>query len=192
MTGVTALHTRLACHHRAVTEDSAKPPVVPTADAAHVSRDHLRKEGWTMALYVAICLIAALTALENVTAVPGHILGLVWGTTVGLALAHVFAFRVAGRLVHYGELSKADRIVSAVQLAAAAAVAVVVSIPILLASIESELYWARYTCAGIIGAVGYLTARGAEHGRVRAVLFGFAVLALAVVIAVLKQRLVGH
>jgi hypothetical protein len=32
-----------------------------------------------MALYVAICLIAALTALETVTAVPGHILGLVWG-----------------------------------------------------------------------------------------------------------------
>jgi hypothetical protein len=59
-----------------------------------------------MALYVAICLIAALTALENVTAVPGHILGLVWGTTVGLALAHVFAFRVAGRLVHDGVLPK--------------------------------------------------------------------------------------
>jgi hypothetical protein len=41
-----------------------------------------------MALYVAICLIAALTALENVMALPGHIIGLIWGTTVGLALAH--------------------------------------------------------------------------------------------------------
>jgi len=65
-----------------------------------------------MALYVAIGLIAALTALENVTAVPGHILGLVWGTTVGLALAHVFAFRIAGRLVQDGELPRADRVVS--------------------------------------------------------------------------------
>jgi hypothetical protein len=145
-----------------------------------------------MALYVAICLIAALTALENVSAVPGHILGLVWGTTVGLALAHVFAFRVAGRLVHDGELPKADRITSVVQLAAAAAVALVVSIPTLLASTENELDWARYTCAGIIGAVGYLVARGAEHGRVRAVLFGFGVLVIAVIIAVLKHRLVGH
>ena len=59
-----------------------------------------------MALYVAVCLIAALTALANVTAVPGHILGLVWGTTVGLALAHVFAFRIAGRLVHDGVLPR--------------------------------------------------------------------------------------
>ena len=40
-----------------------------------------------MALYVAVCLIAALTALQNVASVPGHILGLVWGTTVGLAIA---------------------------------------------------------------------------------------------------------
>jgi len=145
-----------------------------------------------MALYVAICLIAALTALENVTAIPGHILGLVWGTTVGLALAHVFAFRVAGRLVHDGVLPKADRIISAVQLAAAAAVAVVVSIPILLASTENELNWARYTCAAIIGAVGYFTARGAEHSRVRALIFSIGVLAVATAIAVLKHRLVGH
>ena len=91
-----------------------------------------------MALYVAVCLIAALTALENVTAVPGDILGLVWGTTVGLALAHVFAFRVAGRLVHDGVLPKADRIVSVVQLVGAAAVAVVVSVPVLLASTEQR------------------------------------------------------
>ena len=145
-----------------------------------------------MALYVAICLIAALTALENVTAIPGHILGLVWGTTVGLALAHVFAFRVAGRLVHDGALPWADRVTSVVQLAAAAAVAVVVSVPTLLASTESELDWARYTCAVIIGAVGYLVARGAEHGRVRALLFGLAVLAVAVAIALLKHRLAGH
>lgn len=113
-----------------MTEDSAQGPVAAVVGADDVHPDHLRKEGWTMALYVAICLIAALTALETVTAVPGHILGLVWGTTVGLALAHVFAFRIAGRLVHDGELPKADRIVSVVQLASAAAVAVIVTVPV--------------------------------------------------------------
>jgi hypothetical protein len=40
-----------------------------------------------MARYVTICLLAALTALENVVAAPGRVLGLVWGTTIGLALA---------------------------------------------------------------------------------------------------------
>jgi hypothetical protein len=175
-----------------MTEDSGSLPVAAAGGADHIHRDDLRKEGWTMALYVAICLIAALTALETVTAVPGHIMGLVWGTTVGLALAHVFAFRVAGRLVHEGELPKADRAVSMVQLASAAAVAVVVSVPVLLAPVAIELDWARYTCAAIIGLVGYMVARGATRGRIRAVLFGLAVLAAAIAVAALKHALAGH
>jgi hypothetical protein len=93
-----------------MSEDSAPLPVASAAGADHVNRDHLRKEAWTMALYVAVCLIAALAALQNVTAVPGHILGLVWGTTVGLAVGHVFAFRIAGRLVHDGVLPMAARL----------------------------------------------------------------------------------
>jgi hypothetical protein len=145
-----------------------------------------------MALYVAICLIAALTAVENVTAVPGHILGLVWGTTVGLAIAHVFAFRIAGRLVNEGDLPRADRIVSVVQLAAAAAVAVIVSLPVLLASTDNELNWARYTCAAIIGVVGYGVARSANRSRIHAALFGLGVLVLATAIAAMKHALASH
>lgn len=121
-----------------------------------------------------------------------RVLGLVWGTTVGLALAHLFAFRIAGRLVHNGRLARSDQIVSAVQLAAAAAVAFLVSIPIVIASPTSELDWARYTCAGIIGVVGYGVARSAQRSRARAVLFGLGVLILASIIAVIKHALAGH
>jgi hypothetical protein len=175
-----------------MTEDSAPLPVATAAGTDHIHPDHLRKEGWTMALYVAICLIAALTALANLTAIPGHILGLVWGTTVGLAVAHVFAFRIAGRLVHAGDLPRADRIISLVQLAAAAAVAVVVSVPVLLAPPINEITWARYTCAAIIGVVGYLVTRGAERSRIRSVLFGLGVLVAAFAVAALKHALSGH
>jgi hypothetical protein len=180
------------CQDQTVTEHSAQPPVVTGAGADHMQRDQLRTEAWTMALYIAICLIAALTALENVASVPGHVLGLVWGTTVGLALAHVFAFRIAGRLVHEGDLPKAERIISAVQLVAAAAVGAVVSVPVLLAPTEDELDGARYTCAAIIGAAGYLVARGAERSRIRAVLFGLGVLAVATAVALLKHALTSH
>ena len=145
-----------------------------------------------MGLYVTVCLLAGLTALESIIAVPGRVFGLVWGTTVGLALAHLFAFRIAGRLVHDGRLSRSDQIVSAVQLAAAAIIALVVSIPILIAPPENELDWARYTCAGIIGVVGYGAARNAEKSRTRAVLFGLGVLALAIIIAGIKHALVDH
>ena len=114
-----------------------------------------------------------------------------WGTTVGLALAHVFAFRIAGRLVHQGP-PQGDRIVSLIQMASAAAVAVIVSVPVLLAPTVTELNWARYTCAGIIGVVGYLVARGASRGRMRAVLFGLGVLVVAFAVAALKHALAGH
>jgi hypothetical protein len=175
-----------------MTEGSAPLPVASAAGTDQIHPDHLLKEGWTMALYVAICLIAALTALANVTAVPGHILGLVWGTTVGLAVAHVFAFRIAGRLVHDGDLPRADRIISGVQWAAAAAVAVVVSVPVLLAPTVHEITWARYPCAAIIGGVGYMVARGAERSRIRSVLFGLGVLVAAFGVAALKHALAGH
>jgi tetrahydromethanopterin S-methyltransferase subunit B len=55
-----------------------------------------------MALYVTVCLLAALTALQNVVAVSGRVLGLVWGTTIGLALAHLFAFELPAALFRTG------------------------------------------------------------------------------------------
>jgi hypothetical protein len=145
-----------------------------------------------MALYLAVCLIAALTALENAAAIPGRVMGLVWGTTIGLALAHLFAFRIAGRLVHDGRIPRSDRIVSGIQLAAAAAVAVIVTVPVLIAPPDSELDWARFMCAGIIGAGGYGVARGAEQNRIRSLAFATGVLAVALVVAGIKHALVGH
>jgi uncharacterized membrane protein len=78
-----------------------------------------------------------------------------------------------------------------VQMASAAAVAAVVSVPVLLAR-QSASSTGRYTCAGIIGVVGYLAARGAERSQIRAVLFGLGVLVIAVTIAALKHALAGH
>ena len=173
-----------------MTEDA--PPVEAAVEADHADPDHLRKEAWTMALYVTVCLLAALTAIENLVAVPGRVFGLIWGTTIGLALAHLFAFRIAGRLVHDGRLPRNDQIVSGIQLAAAAIVALIVSIPVLIAPPSSELDWGRYTCAAIIGVVGYGVARSASQGRIRSLLFGLAVLALAIVIAAIKHALAGH
>ena len=51
---------------------------------------------------------------------------------------------------------------------------------------------AGYTCAAIIGVVGYLVARGAEHGRIRSLIFGLAVLVAAFAVAALKHALAGH
>ena len=56
----------------------------------------LRKEAYH-GVYVAICLLAALAAVSE-SAAEDHVFEIVWGTTVGLALAHWFA-SVSARLV---------------------------------------------------------------------------------------------
>jgi hypothetical protein len=55
-------------------------------------------ESSTMVLYVSVVLLAALVAIDTSAAISDtEILGLIWGTTLGLALAHYFAFRVASQ-----------------------------------------------------------------------------------------------
>src|SRR3954449_3567473 len=61
--------------------------------------EHLRHEALTMALYVSICLLAALASLKDTALTHGLVFELVWGTTLGLAAAHLFAFLLAGRLI---------------------------------------------------------------------------------------------
>jgi len=59
----------------------------PSADEAEHGIE-LRKEAPTMALYVAICPLAALMALPEASHENLPVLNLVWGITIGVALAH--------------------------------------------------------------------------------------------------------
>lgn len=153
----------------------------------------LRKEAWVMALYVAVCLLAALTAVAE-KASDGHMraIGIVWGTTVGLTLAHAFAFRVSARIVARGRIRRSDANVVLAQLAGAAGVAVLATIPILLWQATAEFDVVRWTLALFISFVGFEVARSSGAGRTRSLLYGVVLLAIAVTIAVVKNILSGH
>ena len=60
-------------------------PVDESSGRQHVVE--LRKEASTMALYVAICLLAAFAAVPE-SGVHAQAIGIIWGVTVGLAVAH--------------------------------------------------------------------------------------------------------
>lgn len=151
------------------------------------------REAITMALYVAICLLAALTAVaERADAGHARILGIVWGTTIGLALAHWFAFRVSARMVGGGSLSRVDARLAGAQLAGSAAVAAAVTVPVLVLPATAELDVARIVLAALIGVAGYLVARAAGAGGIRATVYAGAVLAAGMVVAVLKNVLSHH
>lgn len=112
----------------------------PSVDAAspHEEAVELRKEACTTALYVAICLLAALLAVPE-DVVHTRVTGIIWGVTVGLAAAHWFAFRVSARLVGAGTIRSPDVRLAGAQLLGAVVVAVLASVPVVLLPQSMEL-----------------------------------------------------
>jgi hypothetical protein len=170
-----------------------QPPVNPAnAVARHVDVE-VRREAYTMALYVSICLLAALSLVaERADASHVDVFKLTWGTTVGLAVAHWFAFRVSARLVAGGALGRLEVELAAAQLVGALAVAVLVTVPVLLLPATADLDVARLCLAGFVGAVGFAVARTSGASTRRSLFYASSVLVAALAIAVLKNVLSGH
>lgn len=139
----------------------------------------LRQEALTAVLYVAICLLAALIALPESAADHVPLLGVIWGGTIGLAVVHWFAFRVAARLFGAGKIRQHDLELGAVQLAGAAAVAALASIPVLLLPGFLEARGIALLLAGLIAAAGFFVAWGGGATRLRSVVYAVIVLVIA-------------
>ncbi len=143
-----------------------------------------------MALYVCVVLLAALEAVGK-DGPTGQSLELVWGTTVGLAVAHVFAFAWASRLLDHGT-ARFRRAGAIAHLTGAVSIAVPVSIVILALPHSTQRDGARIAAAGLIGIVSYGETRWSGASRPRAL--GVAVLALAagITAALIKNSIGSH
>jgi hypothetical protein len=171
--------------------DDTELPTLPATGHDHALE--LRREAYTMGLYVAICLLAVLTAaVHHDTISQGDVFELIWGTTLGLALAHWFAFRLSSRMVRSGRMHKHDVDTGAAQFAGAALVGLLASIPVVLLDTQSELDAARLVLAGFIGIVGYSVARSNGASRPKAIAYGVAELIVAASVAILKNTLSGY
>jgi hypothetical protein len=129
-----------------------------------------------MSLYVSIVLLAELSALppdlDN-----SQLLSIMWGTTIGVALAHWFAFEFAARRLH-----GRDRTEVFEEVGGSATVAAVASIPVLLFPQDVHQQLIPFVLALFIATVGYLVER--SNGRSRRWSLWFAVVALVVGLAV--------
>jgi hypothetical protein len=167
------------------------------------SDDHhheLLREAATMVLYVSVVEIAELAALPEsrsghgvVTGPAGtELLAIVWGTALGLALAHWFAFGVAAHGFRGDRPTGHDVRVGLVQVGAAIAVAAVSSLPVLLLSRAEARDTTGDVPAVIIGALAYVLARAAGNSRLAAAFLAVTALALGVLVALVKTRLAAH
>ncbi len=142
-----------------------------------------------MALYVAICLLAALTTLHDDS---DRLLPLVWGTTVGLAAAHWVAFRVSTRLVTGGAIGEHDAAIAGAQLVGAVAVATICTPIALLLPAAQERDVIRLELAAFLAVVGYTVASLSGASRARSIVYAGNVAVIALAVAIAKNLLAGH
>ena len=78
------------------TLSETEPPLIPGDDEGAVHRRALAREFFASALYVALVLLAALVALPRDRLPTDHaVMATLFGTALGLVLAHFVAFRFA-------------------------------------------------------------------------------------------------
>lgn len=147
------------------------------------------REAVTMVLYVCIVLAAEFVAGGHDVQSERFAVEVIWGTAVGLALAHVFAFNLAARLLIGGHLSPEVRTAAWAQLAAAAALALIVTIPFVLFSLRPALRVDAFLVAGLIGVAAYAASRSSGAGRKRSLVDGLVALGIAVVVVSVKVGL---
>ena len=114
-----------------------------------------------MALYVAIALLAALAAINPDRFTRRETLLLIWGTALGLAVAHYVAFRLASSIAKPRHLSREDVRTAGVQFLGAMSVPAMCTLTgLVFADDDSAVEVAELTLAGMLGVTGYLAGRG--------------------------------
>ena len=164
------------------------------------AQTELWREAVTMALYVSVIEIAELAALPEEHFAHGRVTGpvggalllVLWGTAVGLALAHWFAFRIAAPAFRGERPTRLDTYVGLAQFTGAAFVAAVSTIPVLVLSNVRGQEFTGDVPAAIIGVIGYFLARSAGRPRIAAAFYGVTALALGVLVAAVKSIMVAH
>jgi hypothetical protein len=170
----------------------------PTLD--HEARTEIFREAVTMVLYVSVVEIAELAAIPEQHFATGRVSGpvgasllaIVWGTAVGLAIAHWFAFRLAAPAFRGERPTRLDSYIGLAQAGGAMLVAAVSSIPVLLFSDLRAQETTGDVPALVIGIVGYLIARSTGRSRLTSVFYAATALALGVLVAIVKMRVAAH
>jgi hypothetical protein len=152
----------------------------------------------TMMLYISIVLLAELAAIpsDHDGGVHGPtgwtLIGLIWGTTVGLVLAHFFAFTIAVQGISRGRLTGDDRAEALAEIGGAMVVAVIASIPVLLFSPARQQEIVPVVLVLLVGTIAFGVERANGHGRKTALIYGFIALVIGLLVVGIKEAVAYH
>ena len=147
----------------------------------------LRREADMIGFYLSVTLLAALVAGNDYAPhTKLDVLSIVWGTTIGLAIAHWFALVVSMRLVPDPHLHHTPLEVLVSQLMMGSIIAVVATAVVLVLPESLDRFGARMTAALFIGIVVLLESRAGGSTLRRAVSLGVLALVVGMAIATVK------
>jgi hypothetical protein len=152
----------------------------------------LVKEGFTTALYVAICLLAALIAPPETGGAREHVIRIIWGVTIGprartLVRVSLVGTRGGSRSRPAGERRIRGRPAGGSRRRGAAGVD-----PVVVFDASPELAFVELVLAAFVGLLGFCVARGVGANRTRSLVYAIGVLVIALLIAGLKNGMAGH
>ncbi len=161
---------------------------MPMQDAPGDSpnRAHVAREAVTMLVYLAIVLLVLLAGIGDEEDATRQV-ALIWGTAIGLGIAHLFAFRLTAVVASGGRPSEEDLRTGLGVAAAVLLVAAVATVPYLFISDPvNASTGANLVLLAVIGAAGYGGARRADLSVPRSLLYTGIVLSAAAVVVAIK------
>jgi hypothetical protein len=146
----------------------------------------------TMMLYVSVVLMGA------VATVPAsdldddfEVAAVIWGSALGLALAHWFAFNAAAHLFRGEGINREELREGLGEALAAVAVAGLATLPLLLLDATTAAAVSLIALSLVVTVVAYVASRHGGLSRRRALVRGAVTVVAATAVAVLKIWL-GH
>lgn len=175
------------------TSPVSDPPLLPGDDAASTHRRALAREFFASALYVALVLLAALVALPRDRLPTDHaVVATLFGTALGLVLAHFVAFRFAAHFTSEAGRAEAPLIQEAgAGLAGGLVVALIAAVPYLLFDGDNALMGSLVALATLPAIMGGAIARLRGRSRSQSLVAAGLALVLAMVVVYVKDFL-GH
>ena len=141
-----------------------------------------------MGLYLSLVLVALIVGLERSLNDGGELL-IIWGSSIGLTLAHVFAFRVA-YVYQYGAAVSQGWLSIGAMFTAAFGVALLATIPYLIPQDNfAPSSAATLLLLGFVAFAAYLAARSRGWPTLRTLGYVLVILVLASLVSIIKYVL---
>ena len=151
-----------------------------------------------MMLYVSIVLLTEFASIpsDHNGGVHGPTgwtyIEIIWGTTIGLALAHYFAFTIATHGLSQGRLTGEDRTEALAEIGGAALVAVIASIPVIFLPPARQQEVVPFVLALLVGTIAFGVERSHGHSRKTALIYGVIALVIGLLVVGVKEAVAYH